>query len=326
MTNAKKDSSEESFYQIQKVYLIIIAIEVLIDRTFYRVGTAFIPGKVYDTVMILGNFSRIMMVLLNFTLLGFFMYKNRNHMNKILLIVIIFQTFLFLTSYLLYWLRFEMPIFVSLLSLLIGMLIINFLMIQKIISSEFEGEDRKISIFHNVILVCILLIFDLAMFHEIMFVLHSIFTIPPDFHVIMFIISQVLSFTIFGPLVFILPFTFREKINLKGFVRKIPLIVILIGVISILGFVNSGLIIATEEHPNLIGAPQIFGWSAIYISGFTVIASSMLLLSWSIISLGLLLFGIYFLWIIGKTRKNQSLKQLSYGIFILLCSAFMFVG
>ncbi len=57
---------------------------------------------------------------------------------------------------------------------------------------------------------------------------------------------------------------------------------------------------------------------------FTYLASN-LLLNWSIISLGLLLIGIYFLWIIGKARKNQSLNQLSYGIFILLCSTFMFV-
>jgi hypothetical protein len=163
------------------------------------------------------------------------------------------------------------------------------------------------------------------MFHEIMFTLNAVFTIPPNFHGVMFDIAQVLSFTILGPMVFILPFTFREKINLKGIVKKIPPVVIVIGVIIMLGFLNSGLVIETEEHPDLIGAPQIFSWSAIYISGVTVVGLSMLLLNWSVISLGLLLFGIYFLWIIGKTRKNQSLKQLSYGIFILLCSAFLFV-
>ncbi|KKM74189.1 hypothetical protein LCGC14_1402850 [marine sediment metagenome] len=63
--------------------MIIIAIEILVDRNFYRVGTTFTPGKVYDTIMLLGDFSRVMMVLLNFSLLGLIIFKNRNHMNKI---------------------------------------------------------------------------------------------------------------------------------------------------------------------------------------------------------------------------------------------------
>ncbi len=312
MKDHKRDSGEDFFYQIQKVYLIIIAIEILIDRTFYRVGTVFTPGNIYDAIMLLGNFSRILMVLLNFTVLGLIVYKNRNHVNKILIFVMIFQTFLFVNSYLIYWLGWEMPMYVSLLSLLIGTIIINFLMIQKVRLNEFDGEDRKISILHNVILIVFIIIFDLAMFHEIMFTLNSIFTIPPNFHGVIFDIAQYLSFTILGPLVFILPFTFREKINLKGIVKKIPLVVIVIGVIILLGFLNSGLIIETEEHPDLIGAPQIFAWSAIYISGVTVVVLSMPLVNWSIISLGLLLFCIFFLWIIGKTKKNQSFKQLSY--------------
>ncbi len=325
MKNHKRDSGEDFFYQIQKVYLIIIAIEILIDRTFYRVGTVFTPGNIYDFIMFFGNFSRIMMVLLNFTLLGLIIYTNRNHTNITLIFAIIFQTFLFVVSYLIYWLSWEMAMLLSLLILLMGTLIINFFMIQKIRLNEFEGEDRKISILHNLILILLIIIFDLAMFHEIMFTLNSEFTIPPDFHGVMFGIAQILSFTILGPMVFILPFLFKKKINLKGIAKKIPPIIIIIGVIIILGFLNSGLVVETEEHPDLIGAPQMFAWSAIYISGVTVVGLSMLLLNWSVISLGLLLFGIYFLWIIGKTRKNQSLKQLSYGIFVLLCSAFLFV-
>ena len=116
---------------------------------------------------------------------------------------------------------------------------------------------------------------------------------------------------------------FREKFNLKGITRKLPLIFILVGVILVMGFVNSGFTVETEEHS--FRSYDIFAWTLIYVLGFTFIGSSVFLLNFAIISVGLVTTGIYLLWIIGKTRKNQLLKQFSYGMFALLCASFMFV-
>ncbi len=324
----KQESSNESktlFYQIQKVFLLTITIEVLIDRLFYRVGTAFSLGNLYYAINVLGAIARIMMVLLNFIMLGFFLYKKRfDFFYKILLG---FELFFFSTSYLFYYINLAFPISFPLLFQFIGFLIsgfiINLLTIQKIKSKEISGDNLKVSIISNSILILIVVIFDFALIHELFFTLNSVFNIPPEFHSILFEIGQVLSVVVLCPLIFILPFMFRERINIKGIKRKLPLIFILVGVIIILGFVDSGFTIETEEHS--IRSSDIFAWTLIYVLGFTYIGSNLILLNWAIISVGLLTTGIYLLWIIGKTRKNQMIKQLSYGVFVLLCASFMFV-
>jgi hypothetical protein len=321
MQNTNQNSTPEMFYQVQKVYLITIAIEVLIDRAFYRLGVIFFPANIYNAINTIGAIARIMMVLLNFIYLALFLNKQRN--NLILKLIIGFEAFFFVTSYIFYFSNTLFPVFFQFFGFLIGGLIINFLLIQKIKLNEYEGENKRVSIIHNLNLVSIIVIIDLALMHEMLFTLNALYSIPSEFHLVMFNIAQVLSVVILCPLIFVLPFMFKERIKLNGIKKKIPLIVILAGVIILLGFVNSGMTVTTEEHE--FRAPQMFAWTLIYVLGFTYLASSIILLNWSIISLGLLLTGIYFLWILGKTKKKQSLKQFSYGIFVLLCSAFMFV-
>ncbi|MHA2131399.1 MAG: hypothetical protein ACW99L_15655, partial [Promethearchaeota archaeon] len=314
----------EFFYQVQMMYLITIAIEVIIDRTFYRVGTAFTPGRIYDSIMIIGNFSRILMVLLNFSILGLYLYKTR--ISDIFTLIVIFEAFFFFTSYLFYYLNLEFPIFFQFTGFLIGGFIINFLLIQKIRLNEFESESRRASIVGRLILLSIIVIFDFALIHELLFTLNARYNIPLiEQSKILFNFAQILTVIILSPLVFILPLTSRKYIKLKGIVKKIPIVVIIAGVIVILGFVNSGLVMATEEHPTLITAPAIFAWSIIFILNFTYIALSMFLLNLSILSFGIFLIGVYLLWVIGKTQKKQYLKQFSYGLFFLFSSAFMFV-
>jgi hypothetical protein len=325
MKEDRSNDSKNLFFQIQKVFLLTITIEVLIDRLFYRVGTAFSLGNLYYTINIIGAIARIMMVLLNFIMLGFFLYKKR--FDLIYKILLGFELFFFSMSYLFYFINLSFPISFPILFQLIGFLIggfiINLLMIQKIKSKEIKGDNLKVSIISNSILILLVVIFDFALIHELFFTLNTVYNIPPEFHSILFEFGQVLSVVILCPLIFILPFMFKEKINLKGVKRKLPLIFILVGVIVILGFVDSGFTIETEEHS--IRSSDIFAWTLIYVLGFTYIGSNLILLNWAIISVGLLTTGIYLLWIIGKTRKSQLIKQFSYGMFVILCAAFMFV-
>ena len=325
MKEESSDESKNTFYQIQKVFLITIAIEVLIDRLFYRVGTAFSLGNAYYYINVIGAIARIMMVLLNFIILSLFLYKNRfDFFYKILLG---FELFFFSMSYLFYFINIAYPISFPILFQIIGFLIsgfiINLLMIQKIQSKEITGGDLKVTVISSSILTLIVVIFDFALIHELLFTLNTVYNIPPEFHSFLFDFGQILSVVILCPLIFVLPFTFRERINIKGIKRKLPLIFIIVGVILILGFVDSGFTVETEEHS--FRSSDIFAWTLIYVLGFTYIGSNIILLNWAIISVGLLTTGIYFLWIIGKTRKNQLIKQYSYGIFVLLCAAFMFV-
>jgi hypothetical protein len=321
MNNKNKHSSKDMSYQIQKLFIITIAIEVLIDRTFYRLGVIFFKANIYNSINTIGAVARIMMVLLNFIYLGLFLYKGRLKMS--LKLIISFELFFFLTSYLFYSLKLDLPVIFQFTGFLVGTLIINFLLIKKVKLNEFDVENRRVSIISNLILISIIIIVNFALIHEMLFTLNAIYDIPSQFHLSMFDLAQVFSVVILCPLIFVFPLMFKDKIKLDGILRKVPLIVILIGVIIILGFVNSGLTVTTEEHE--FRAPQMFAWTLIYVLGFTYLASSMILLNWSIISLGLLLTGIYLIWILGKSKKNQSLKQYSYGLFFLLCSAFMFV-
>jgi hypothetical protein len=325
MKEERSIESKNLFYQIQKVFLLTITIEVLIDRLFYRVGTAFSLGNAYYAINIIGAIARIMMVLLNFIMLGFFLYNKRFNIYYKLLLG--FELFFFSMSYIFYFINISFPISFPILFQIIGFLIggfiINLLMIQKIKSKEISGDNLKVSIISNSILILIVAIFDFALIHHLSFTLNSVFNIPPEFHSILFEIGQVLSVVILCPLIFILPFMFNERIDIKGIKRKLPLIFILVGVIVILGFVDSGFTIETEEHS--IRSSDIFSWTLIYVLGFTYIGSNLILLNWAIISVGLLTTGIYLLWIIGKTRKNQLIKQFSYGVFVLLCASFMFV-
>ncbi len=320
----KKESSNESknlFYQIQKVYLLTISVEVLIDRLFYRVGPAFSLGNTYYTINIIGAIARIMMVLLNFIILGFFLYKER--FNLLYKLLLGFEVFFFSSSYLFYFIDISFPILFQIIGFLISGFIINLLMVQKIKSKDINGGNLKISIMNSSILMLIVVIFDFALIHELFFTLNTVYNIPPEFHSFLFDFGQVLSVVILCPLIFILPFMFKERINVKGIKRKLPIIFILVGVIVILGFINSGFTIETEEHS--IRPSDILSWTLIFVLGFTYIGSNLILLNWAIISVGLLTTGIYFLWIIGKTKKNQMIKQFSYGMFVILCAAFMFV-
>ena len=321
MKEKHSNDSKNLFFQIQKVFLLTISIEVLIDRLFYRVGTAFSLGNAYYTINIIGAIARIMMVLLNFIMLGFFLYNRR--FDILYKLILGFELFFFSTSYLFYFIDISFPLLFQIIGFLVSGFIINFLMIQKIKSKELNGGDLKISIISISIFMLLVVIFDFALIHELFFTLNTVYNIPPEFHSFLFDFGQVLSVVILCPLIFVLPFMFTERINLKGIKRKLPIIFILVGVIVILGFVDSGFTIETEEHS--IRSSDIFSWTLIYVLGFTFIGSNLILLNWAIISVGLLTTGIYLLWIIGKTRKNQLIKQFSYGMFVILCAAFMFV-
>jgi hypothetical protein len=99
---------------------------------------------------------------------------------------------------------------------------------------------------------------------------------------------------------------FRERIKIEGNKRKLPIIFILVRIIVILGFVDSGFTVENEEHS--FRSSDIFAWTLICVLRFLYIGSSLILLNWGIISIGLLTTDICLLWIISKSRKNQHIK------------------
>ena len=71
--------------------------------------------------------------------------------------------------------------------------------------------------------------------------------------------------------------------------------------------------------------PIIFGLMVVFVLGYYEVQASVLLITWSLIALGLFALGGYLLWVLGKLKKNQTLKQYSYGMFVIFCVAFLFV-
>lgn len=310
------NKSNEIFYQIQKAYMFFLLLEIIISRIFYRVGMIFLELDVYYTIYNIGYIARYVVVLLNFILLGLIIF--RSGLDKIPNYLLYFVFSFFLISYAFYFLNFAFSAIYQLIGLVVIGLVINYLIIQKLLKKEFE--ENKIVLPFLIILV---ITFNLALIHQIFFTLDSLLEIPYGFHGFMFGIAQLMTVFLIAPLFFALPFIFREKIEIKGYLKKIPILIICIIVIIILGFINSPMQIITEEH--IILPTDIFAWMVIYISGYSEIQGSLFVINWSLIALGLFALGGYFLWILGKSKKNQTMKQYSYGMFVIFCTAFLFV-
>ncbi len=324
MTTRARNESNEIYYQIQKVYMLSLLIELIIARIFFRFGMIFLPMGVYNAIYYIGVIARYVVVFLNFILLGLIIYRgamllflNFSFPVVIPVIGLSFVFSFFLSSYAFYTLNLPFPVLIQVINLVVIGFSLNYLIIRNILRKEFAKE--KI-IFPFLIILVITL--NLALIHQIFFSLNSIFEIPYAFHGFMFGIAQLMSVFVIAPLFFALPFLFREKIEIKGFLKKIPIILICGAVIIILGFINSPIVMG--ETGNMT-PPIIFGLMVVFVSGYYEIQASLLLINWSIIVLGLFALGGYFLWILGKSKKNQTMKQYSYGMFVIFCTAFLFV-
>ena len=312
---ARKESNQ-IFYQIQKAFMLFLLIELIIARVFYRVGMVFLELDVYYTIYNIGSIARYIVVLLNFILLGLIIF--RSGIDKISRYLLFFVFSFFLSSYAFYFLNISFPVIYQVIGLAVIGFSINILIVQKILKKEF-AENKIIVAF----LLVLVITFNLSLIHQLSFSLDSLFEIPYGFHGFMFGISQLMSVFLIAPLFFTLPFLFREKIEIKGFLKKIPIIIICVIVIIILGFINSPMQIITEEH--IILPTDIFAWMVIYILGYTEIQGSLFVMNWSVIAVGLFALGGYLFWVLGKSKKNQSMKQYSYGLFIIFCTAFLFI-
>lgn len=328
MTIRVRNESNDIFYQIQKAYMLFLLFELIIARVFYRIGMVFLELDVYYTIYNIGRIARYIVVLLNFILLGLIIFRGR--LDKISRYLLFFVFSFFISSYALYFLDLPLPLIYQVIGLVIIGLSINYLIIQKILRKEFA---ESITLF--AFLLILVITFNLVIIHQIFFSLNSVFEIPYGFHGFMFGIAQLMSVFLIAPLFFALPFLFREKIEIRGFLQKIknnplnflkkiiPTIVICVIVIVIIGFINSPIEMVGEDSS--MRPPEIFGLMVIFILGYTQIQGSLLLINWSIIALGLFALGCYFLWVVGKSKKNQTMKQFSYGMFVIFCTAFKFV-
>ncbi|KKN12196.1 hypothetical protein LCGC14_1018880 [marine sediment metagenome] len=318
MTIQTRNDLNEIFYQLQKTFMLFLLIEILIARIFYRVGMVFLSLDVYYAIYNIGSIARYIVVFLNFILLGLIIFRGGlDNLSKYLLIFVFSY---FIASYTFYFLEFPFHAIYQVIGLVVIGFLINYLLIQTILRKKF-AEYKLILIF----LLVLVITFNLALIHQIFFTLDSLFEIPYAFHGFMFGIAQLMSVFLIAPLFFALPFLFREKIKLRGFFKKIPIIIILVVVIIIIGFINSPMQIITTDDQHIILPTDLFAWMVIYILGYTEIQGSLFVINSSAIALGLIALGGYFLWILGKSKKNQTMKQYSYGIFVIFCTAFLFI-
>ncbi|MHA2266531.1 MAG: hypothetical protein ACXAB8_01905 [Promethearchaeota archaeon] len=318
MTIQARNESNELFYQIQKAFLLFLLIELIIARIFYRVGMVFLDLNVYYTIYNIGVIARYVVVLLNFILLGLIIV--RGGLDKISRYPLFFGFAFFLSSYTFYFINIPFPVIYQVIGLVVIGFSINYLIIQKIMRKEF-AEIKLILVF----LLILSITFNLALIHQIFFSLDSIFEIPYGFHGFMFGIAQLMTVFLIAPLFFALPFLFREKIELKGLGKKVPILIICVIVIIILGFINSPMQMISKDDAHIILPTDLFAWMVIYVLGYTEIQGSLFVINSSIIALGLFALGGYFLWVLGKSKKNQTMKQFSYGLFVIFCTAFLFI-
>jgi hypothetical protein len=329
MTIQVRNESNEIFYQLQKAYMFFLLLEIVFFRIFFRVGMIPLPIDVYNAIYIIfGVIPRYIVVFLNFILLGLIIFKGAvmcflNFSFSVLIQVVglSFVFSFFLSSYAFYFLNLPFPLIAQVIGLVVIGFSINYLIIQNIRRKEF-AEHQIVIIIIIMFLIILVITFNLTLIHQIFFSLNSVFEIPYAFHGFMFAIAQLMTVFLIAPLFFALPFLFREKIEIKSFFKIIPIIIICLTVIIIIGFINSPI---EMGETGSITPPVIFGLMVIFISGYTEIQSSLLLINWSIIALGLFALGCYFLWLLGKSKKNQTMKQYSYGMFVIFCIAFLFV-
>ena len=346
MTIRAINDSNELFYQIQKAYMFFLLIELIIARIFYRFGMIFLPFGVYKAIYYVGVIARYVLVFLNFILLGFIIFRgavmlfqNFSFLRLIPVIGLSFVFSFFLSSYVFYFLNLPFSVIYEVSGLVVIGFSINYLITYNIYSKIIL---RKEFAEYKIILLTVLLIFftiliitfNFALIHQIFYRLNSIFEIPYRFHGFLFGISQLMSIFLIAPLFFTLHFLFRERIEKKGLLEKIkdkplnflkkiiPIIIICFMVILILGFINSPIVMGETGS---MTPPIIFGLLIVFVSGYYDIQSSLPLINWSIIALGLFGLGCYFLWVVGKSKKNQTMKQFSYGMFVIFCTAFKFV-
>ncbi|MHA1932702.1 MAG: hypothetical protein ACW96X_09200 [Promethearchaeota archaeon] len=313
-----RNDSDEIYYQIQKIFMLFLFIELIIARVFYRVGMVFLDLNIYYTIYNIGVIARYVVVILNFILLGLIIVKGG--LDKIARYPLFFVFAFFLSSYAFYFLNLPFPVLYQVIGLVTIGFTINYLVIRKIMRKEF-AINKIILAF----LLILIITFSLALIHQISFSLDSIFEIPYGFHGFMFGISQLMTVFLIAPLFFAIPFLFREKIDLKGFLKKLPIIIIFVIVIIILGFINSPIQMISKDDAHIILPTDLFAWMVIYVLGYTEIQGSLFVINSSIIALVLFALGGYLLWNLGKSKRNQGMKQYSYGLFVIFCTAFLFI-
>ncbi len=318
----------ESFYQFQKIFLFTLFIELTINRLFFRIGSQFIPLETYGMIVYIGDIARYMMVFLNFIMILLFYYFSKA--GKLLKIFLLIECFLLLIMYILPFFEVVFPAWGQLITLLMGGFIINVLILRQTMTNENYAPARGLalqkrmpSIFSTSILITILIIFDFALFYEISFTYNSISNISLEISNILFITAQILTAAVIGPLIFLFPLIFRKHFHLRRTWKIILITVIIAPFVVMVGFVNSGLLIRTEEH--IISSIDIFIWTGVFVAGFTDLGVNMIMLNIAIISWALALLGIFLIWNLGRETKNQNLKQYGYGLFTLFSGAFLFV-
>jgi hypothetical protein len=208
--------------------------------------------------------------------------------------------------------------------------IITLLIMEMLLFRAFSKVESY-KIFYRILIVCIQVIIAFALVYKIAFTLNAKYNIAFfDFFILLRFISEILTVVILCWVAFALPiFIIKtdDRIDLKKlFSQKrqyIPFIIVLLVTAMMLGLLNSGIEIVTEEH--LWTFFDIFAWTAIYVLGFSTIYISAFYFNFAIISLMVVLTAILLLRKIGNLTQNNSLNRLAYGLFILFCGGYTFL-
>jgi hypothetical protein len=208
--------------------------------------------------------------------------------------------------------------------------IITLLIMEMLLFRAFSKVESY-KIFYRILIVCIQVIIAFALVYKIAFTLNAKYNIAFfDFFILLRFISEILTVVILCWVAFALPiFIIKtdDRIDLKKlFSQKrqyIQFIIVLLVTAMMLGLLNSGIEIVTEEH--LWTFFDIFAWTAIYVLGFSTIYISAFYFNFAIISLMVVLTAILLLRKIGNLTQNNSLNRLAYGLFILFCGGYTFL-
>lgn len=310
---------------VLKVYIIAVFIEFGLDRFFYRIGTTFQIGEMYYFIEGIGTFFRYFMVLLNFLFL-FLIVTNKIYSTSLTTVILV-QTVIFLTYYIMTFLGLNISVEFDAMGKIITLLIIEMLLFRAF------SKNESYKIFYRILIVCIQIIIAFALVYKIAFTLNAKYNISEEifnFFIWLRFISEILTVVMLCWVAFAFPLfiiKIDSRIDLKKlFSQKrqyVPFIIVLLVTVMMLVLLNIGIEIVTEEH--LWTFYDIFAWTAIYVLGFSTIYISAFYFNFAIISLMMLLTAILLLRKIGNFTQNYSLNRLAYGLFILFCGSFTFL-
>ncbi|GAB4307451.1 MAG: hypothetical protein Kow0069_04980 [Promethearchaeota archaeon] len=320
--------------QLQKLYLVLIALELTIDRVWYRVGFLFIPEEIYAPVDAVGTVARYALVLGNFMALGAVAASHlkagegggHGKLDEVVGAatavagVLLAFPFAFAQLGLLFTAWLQVALYAA------GAVAIHAGTLKglkaDLTSDDGHAGGRVEKVLLVATVVSLLLAFDVALVYQSSFTLRPVTAVGLEAD--WFQLAQVLVVFPFACLVLSYWVAKRAWPKFKPKRLVVPLVAVVAVTVVIIGFVNSPMRIISQEE-TLITPRAIFAWTAIYVLGFSHVVLGPTYLNVVLVLMGAFLCGVYASWLRGKQVSDPRLKQLAYALFVLFCASFTWV-